>query len=98
MKIWKKNPSVKNWKNRYLLMQIFAILGFLLWVVETTYFCIQYGWHWKAINEAEELWDGIVVLLFTICLVLFYSILIDIIKLFVFANINHVNIKYKKED
>ncbi len=36
------------------------MVGTSFWMVETAYFLIAYGWHWKAINEAEKMCDNIV--------------------------------------
>ena len=33
--------------------------GAWLWAAETAYFLIKYGWHLRAINEAEKICDNI---------------------------------------
>lgn len=52
-----------NWKRvkqKWNLAKTLCLVGTSFWIIETTYFLIAYGWHWKAINEAEKMYDNIV--------------------------------------
>lgn len=50
------------------------------WISETTYFLIAYGWHLKAINEAEKTCDDIVSCIWLIVLAIVGSVMVDIIE------------------
>jgi len=72
-----------NWKRvkqKWNLAKILCLVGTSFWIVETTYFLIAYGWHWKAINEAEKMCDNIVGYFWTGGLILTGIVMIDIIE------------------
>ena len=79
-------------KTKLKISQIFAVIFFVFWQIETWYFIGKDGWHWKAVSEAEKTCDGIVSLLITVSFVFFFSILYDIVKMFADANISSVSI------
>lgn len=82
-------------KTNFRISQIFGIAFLIFWQVETWYFIIRDGWHWKAITEAEKTCDGIASMLLTISFIFFFSILYDIVKMFAHANITSVSITDK---
>ena len=82
-------------KTKFRISQIFGISFLIFWQIETWYFIIRDGWHWKAITEAEKTCDSIASILLTVSFIFFFSILYDIVKLFVYANINSISITDK---
>lgn len=46
---------ITNWNRA----KVCFIIGTLFWLIETIYFLIAYGWHWKAINLSEQICDCI---------------------------------------
>jgi hypothetical protein len=73
-------------KTKFRISRIFGIAFFIFWQVETWYFIICDGWHWKAITEAEKTCDNIASILLIVSFIFFFSILYDIVKLFINAN------------
>ena len=72
-----------NWKRvkqKWNLAKILCLVGTSFCIVETAYFLIAYGWHWKAINEAEKMCDNIVGYFWTGGLILTGIVMIDIIE------------------
>lgn len=61
------NLSIKIFK---LLKELLNVT-ILFWVIETSYFLIKYGWHTKAINNAEKTCDQIVGVCLNISVFLF---------------------------
>lgn len=53
--------NFKRIKRNWMLSSSLIVIGTIVWIVETIYFLIAYGWHLKAISETEKLWDDIVV-------------------------------------
>lgn len=47
------------------------ITGWMFWAAETIYFLITYGWHLRAINEAEKTCDGVASLMIIIGIALY---------------------------
>lgn len=72
--------NLKRVKQKWNLAKILCLAGISFWLVETTYFLIAYGWHWKAINEAEKMCDNIVGYFWTGGLILTGIVMIDIIE------------------
>lgn len=52
------------------------------WILETAYFIVVYGWHKKAINEAEKICDDIVSGGIFICVVLAISVVFSFMEFF----------------
>ena len=52
-------------KTRLILSKITFVLFIIFWQVETWFFIIRDGWHWKAISESEKTCDGIASFLLT---------------------------------
>ena len=82
-------------KTKFRISQIFGISFLLFWQFTTWYFIIRDGWHLKAITEAEKTCDNIAFMLLAISVIFFFSILYDIVKLFVYANIISISITDK---
>lgn len=51
--------TIKRAKKLWKYSKVYFNLGFLFWIAETIYFLIKHGWHWKAINEQEQICDNI---------------------------------------
>jgi hypothetical protein len=84
-------------KTRFKLFQVLSLVGLLLWISESLYFCIRYGWHLHAANSTEKLCDNIVGCIFLAAFFFFTGILYDVAKIFANANITEVNIINDKE-
>jgi hypothetical protein len=72
-----------NWKRvkqKWNLAKKLCLVGTSFWIIETSYFLIAYGWHWKAINEAEKMCDNVVGYFWTGGLILTGIVMIDIIE------------------
>lgn len=72
-----------NWKIvkiKWNIAKVLCITGTLFWIIETIYFLIVYGFHWKAINEAENMCDNIVGLFWTGGIVFAIIVMIDVIE------------------
>ena len=52
----------------------------VFWIMETIYFLIIHGWHWKAINDYEEICDSIVSLGFTIGFTFIFVVIFSVIS------------------
>lgn len=54
---------MKNLKNKKLSKTFYEVgksllkIGFICWQFETLIFLYIYGWHWKAFNEIEQVFD-----------------------------------------
>lgn len=84
MKTFKNLLSIKY---QYNLARNFASMAVLFWVVETTYFLIACGWHFRAANTAEKMCDDVVTImmalagaLWLICAVRVVDKILDSIK------------------
>lgn len=70
-----------KWAKRFWYLAVLTgQLSLRFWLIETIYFLIAYGWHWKAINEAEKVCDNIVVIGFTACLYLAALAVINVVS------------------
>jgi hypothetical protein len=72
-----------NWKRvkqKWNLAKILFFVGTSFWIVETSYFLIAYGWHLKAINEAEKICDNIAGYFWTGGVILTGIVMFDIIE------------------
>ena len=72
-----------NWKIvkiKWNIAKSLCITGTLFWIIETIYFLIVYGFHWKAINESEKMCDNIVGLFWTGGIVFAMIVMIDVIE------------------
>jgi hypothetical protein len=72
--------NLKRIKLKWSLAKLFCLIGTFFWIIETSYFLIAYGWHWKAINEAEKMCDSIVSYCWVSGLILTGIVMIDIIE------------------
>lgn len=72
--------NFKRAKQKWNLAKILCLIGTSFWIIETAYFLIVYGWHWKAINDSEKLCDDIVGYFWTGGLVVAASVMIDVIE------------------
>lgn len=70
-------------KTKFKITKITALIGVIWWQLESWYFIYEYGWHWEAINSAEKICDKIAFGLWTLSLIFFFSILYDIVTIFV---------------
>ena len=70
-------------KTKFKITKVTALIGIIWWLLESWYFIYQYGWHWSAINAAEKICDKIASGLWTLSLIFFFSILYDIVTIFV---------------
>ena len=70
-------------KTRLILSKITFVLFILFWQVETWFFIIRDGWHWKAISESEKTCDGIASFLLTVSIALLFSIVYEVVDLYV---------------
>lgn len=68
--------TIRNWK---ITKAIFLITT-IFWALETIYFLIKYGWHFRAINESEKFCDSLCNIGFTIGFCFMLSVLYDIIN------------------
>ena len=70
-------------KTRLILSKITFVLFIIFWQVETWFFIIRDGWHWKAISESEKTCDGIASFLLTVSITLLFSIVYEVVDLYV---------------
>ena len=68
---------------RLILSKITFVLFIIFWQVETWFFIIRDGWHWKAISESEKTCDGIASFLLTVSITLLFSIVYEVVDLYV---------------
>jgi len=85
--------AMRNWK----LAKIILISGSIFWILETIYFLFVYGWHYAAINEVEKTCDKIVSIIWTVGIVLFISVLCDVLNFLLSSNKNPESIKKQNE-
>ena len=52
----------------------------LFWLLETIYFLIVEGWHWKATSKAEIVCDTIVNVAFNIVIILAIVVLVNVLN------------------
>lgn len=67
-------------KQKWNLVKTLFLIGTSFWLTETIYFLIAYGWHWRAINEAENICDKIVSIFWLAALVFFVSVIHNVIE------------------
>lgn len=72
--------NLKRVKQKWYLAKIISLVGAAVWVIETAYFLIAYGWHLKAINDNEKICDNIVVYIWAVSLFIGIKVMIDIIE------------------
>ena len=77
-------------KRRYKAMNIMLVIGVSLWIIETVFFLIRDGWHMKAISSEEQMLDYISATFINIGIILFASMLLSIVKMFVNAKVTEV--------
>ena len=68
--------TTRNWR---ITKAIFLITT-IFWALETIYFLIKYGWHFRAINEYEKFCDNLCSIGFAFCLGFMLSVSYDIIN------------------
>lgn len=71
-------------------MQLIGVVSITFWFIETLFFLIRDGWHWKAITRDEQACDDLVGLGLSVTLWLFFWITFDIIQMFSTANVTNV--------
>ena len=59
------------------------VFGFLFNVLETIYFLIKYGWHWRPYNNAEVWCDTIAASMIIIGLYIFLDIVYKIVEIII---------------
>ena len=80
-------------KRRYKAMNIMLVIGVSLWVMETVFFLIRDGWHMKAISSEEQMLDYISATFINIGIILFASMLLSIVKMFVNAKTTEISVE-----
>lgn len=71
---WYKVKRNWNW------CKISFFVGLSFWLIETIIFLFIYGWHWKAVTEDEKICDTIASSFWSVTLVLFGLVLIEIVE------------------
>jgi len=80
-------------KRRYKAMNIMLVIGVSLWIIETVFFLIRDGWHMKAISSEEQMLDYISETFINIGIILFASMLLSIVKMFVNAKTTEISVE-----
>ena len=80
-------------KKRYKAMNIMLAIGVSLWIIETVFFLIRDGWHMKAISSEEQMLDYISATFINIGIILFASMLLSIVKMFVNAKTTEISVE-----
>lgn len=80
-------------KRRYKAMNIMLVIGVSLWIIETVFFLIRDGWHMKAISSEEQMLDYISATFINIGIILFASMLLSIVKMFVNAKTTEISVE-----
>ncbi len=68
-------------KRRWRLAKSLAMIGVSIWLIETVFFLIVYGWHKEAINKAEQTCDKIAIILLYAAYGLFILVVAEIVEL-----------------
>jgi len=76
-------------RSSYLKSSIIGFITIAFWLIETTFFLIRDGWHFKAITKEEILMDDIVSLLFAVTIYFFVSAVVGLLDMFT----RHLSIK-----
>lgn len=72
--------NFKNVKLKWGWCKIMCQVSTTFWALETIFFLFKYGWHWKAFTEDEKICDKIVGGGWSIALIIFGLVLIDIVN------------------